>query len=179
MTEMTHELDSTSRIAKALAMIPIWFRKSASGQDEAYDGRTATVSELLERDRTSGFVPAPLRNPVKLRVGSNEISMDLLIRDGLLGTLGLVHVVSEPFTDSEGKGISACAWFQERVNEAVYLRHELLASTSRSSTERRPLPYTVEIVFAFDEKTEDRRMDAAQVMHTLMRGGSILHSIGA
>ena len=132
------------------------------------------LTALLDGKTTRAFLPKSGDKPVEFRVeGHLDVRADLFIHDAELGTLGLVHVV-EP-TDDEAKWRR---WFRDRIDQAVYLRHLLLAHTRLQQESDRPIAYTVELVFVLTEQSPAATTLAGQEMRRLMREGPLLHAVG-
>lgn len=123
---------------------------------------TAVALEDLSKDDTrlrEYVVGAPVRIRVAQQV---DFTMDALIRDGELGSLGIVHRVD---ADTD---------VRKRIDEAAYLRHLLIEETRSAENVNRP-PYAVEVVFAV---TGGDVPKLAETLRTILRDGMYLHAIG-
>jgi hypothetical protein len=102
-------------------------------------------------------------DPVRIRVAQQvDFAMDALIRDGELGSLGLVHRI-----DAETD-------VRKKIDEAAYLRHLLIEETRSTENVNRP-PYAVEVVFAV---MGDDVPNLADTLRTILRDGMYLHAVG-
>lgn len=102
-------------------------------------------------------------SPVSIRVSQQvDFKMDALIRDGELGSLGIVHLV-DATTD-----------VRKKIDEAAYLRHLLIEETRSTENVNRP-PYAVEIVLAYLGGDVPQ---LAETLRTILHDGMYLHAVG-
>lgn len=138
--------------------------------------RLLGLSGLLDPDVPLGFLSG---TPLQLMIDDHfDLAVDVLVKDGELATLGLIHVMPDELKRHDGRPIGADEWCRERIDEAVYLRHLLLTKTRHPDTRPRPLAYTVEVVLCFPRHLSQHIPSAGAALRTLAATGSFLHAIG-
>lgn len=102
-------------------------------------------------------------SPVRIRVSEQvDLEMDALIRDGELGSLGVVHRV-DARTD-----------VRRLIDQAAYLRHLLVEEMRSTANANRPA-YAVEVVLALPG---DDAPNLGETLRTILRDGTYLHAVG-
>jgi len=111
-----------------------------------------------------------------------DVKVDAIVRDGELGSLGLIHIV--PTTGIED-------WLRRRVDRSAYLRHLLLEQVRPGADDAGKTPYAVELVFVFPvdpaspcngapehAATPNPYEQLGEVLRTIIREAGYLHALG-
>lgn len=129
---------------------------------EAAPGLTAPKPEP-----TRGFYVG--EKPAQLLIDEHlQIEADAVIHDGLLGSLGLVHVLVE--------GVDAKQQISRLLDEAIFLRHLLI---EQAGTTRQIAPYFVEVVFLVPASLAKDGLDAfSAALRELVDASTVINAIG-
>jgi hypothetical protein len=133
--------------------------------------RATTVNALGSKDTNRKprrrFLVREPNEVLKMRFAEQlDIEADAIVRDGELGSLGLIHVVptGKLFENpsAQNSPVHAVAsthfaqgshpyehWLRSRVDKAAYLRHLLLEQVRPGAADSGKTAYAVELVFVF------------------------------
>jgi hypothetical protein len=142
----------------------------------------ASLAELFHESSDQSLPRAFLlggENPLTVRVFDQfDLRVDGLIKDSLLGTIGLLQKIPAAPPDGPQEPEERWRqWFEQRIDEAAYLRHLLAEATRVETAGARVRPYTVELVFIEREGDEHPTAGSAE-LGPLLRETTFLHSIG-
>lgn len=149
--------------------------RAHSGPNPGAEGNDRKTTPGDSRRR---FLMNSNSTPLDLRAGTPlDLRPDVIVHDGFLGTIGLIHVLWDPHSASS-------TFIKQCIDRATYLRHLLVERLSPGAADARS-GYAVEVVFAMPTSAQAGSLTTprvASVLGTTLRElvgqSTALHAIG-